>query len=235
MKQTRRNGLRPMCCPKYYRARTEARQGRGGRTPSGDGSKFGSTWAKSLTELALSTIFDTTIIKWKAFPLHGYDGLMYPPKVDDADIGRVIQDLANAGQFPSGVALRLALDKRFGSRGGVARVYRLLAAARSRIQPPQSHWDAVTLELVNAENQTLREQLREARLREERHQAHWEKQIRELRERLEALLMRVDNVTPQGPDIEALRAQVQAAETRGGQLDVLLRAFGPATGRGGAK
>ena len=57
---------------------------------------------------------------------------MYPPKVEDKEVLAVIRDLSGGGALPSGAAVRAALARRYGSRGGVTRIYRLLASERTR-------------------------------------------------------------------------------------------------------
>jgi hypothetical protein len=153
---------------------------------------------------------------------------MYPPKVTDQQIIAMIRALSASGTLPSGVAFRAALEVRYRSRGGVARIYRLLDIARGHEAGAST--SAIGSRLLDVENQNLRMQLKELYQRETLHQAHWNREVGQLRERLGALEQRVTQ-TEAVPD--SLRKEVQAAETRAGQLEVLIRAFGPAAYRSG--
>lgn len=169
------------------------------------------------------------ILKRKAYRLHGILVSMYPPKVTDEQVQRVLRELAANGDLPSGAAVRAALERQFGSRGGVARIYRLLASERARrANTPLS---SVGIGLLEVENRNLREQLKHAREREDAHQVYWNREVGQLRARVCALESLVRQGAAAGEITEALRREVQGAETRAGQLDVQVRTFGPAAGR----
>lgn len=154
---------------------------------------------------------------------------MYPPKVRDADVRETIRELIVDGHFPSGAALRAALAQRFDSRGGVARIYRLLAAERMR--HASTGPTSVNMRLLEQELSNLRQQLQQSRQRDDAHQAHWSREIAQLRQRVEALEPLVRQAADAGAVSESLRQEVQGAEVRAGQLDVQLRVFGPGSGR----
>jgi hypothetical protein len=155
---------------------------------------------------------------------------MYPPKVEDKEVLAVIRDLSGGGALPSGAAVRAALARRYGSRGGVTRIYRLLASERTR--RGTTTLSAVGAGLLEQENRNLRELLQHQRQREDAHQAHWNREVGRLRERVNALEPLVQQAAAHGEVSEALKQQVQGAETRAGQLEVQLRTFGPAANRG---
>lgn len=155
---------------------------------------------------------------------------MYPPKVEDKEVLTVIRDLSVGGPLPSGVAVRNALERRYGSRGGVARIYRLLASERAR--RGTTALSSVGAALLEQENRNLRELLQHQRQREDAHQAHWNREVGRLRDRVSALEPLVQEAAVRGEVSEALKQEVQGAETRAGQLEVQLRAFGPAANRG---
>ncbi len=154
---------------------------------------------------------------------------MYPPKATDEQIRHLIRELSAAGQLPSGAALRAALQRQYRSRGGVARIYRLLDEERAR--RGSSSLSAIGVGLLEQENRNLREQLKHARQREDAHQVHWNREIGQLRERVQALESLVQQAAASGGISEGLAQQVERAETRAGQLDLQLRVFGPAAGR----
>jgi hypothetical protein len=154
---------------------------------------------------------------------------MYPPKVEDQAVQSVIRDLAAHGPLPSGAAVRAALAERFGSRGGVTRIYRLLANEHARAGGKTL--SPIGLGLMEQENRNLRELLTHQRQREDAHQTHWDREVGQLRERVRALEELVHRAVAGGGVTESLKREVEGADTRAGQLEVQLRAFGPATGR----
>ena len=56
---------------------------------------------------------------------------MYPPHVTDNDIQLLIRELTAGNQLPSGAQLRAAMHKRFSSRGGITRLYRISCTLHS--------------------------------------------------------------------------------------------------------
>lgn len=155
---------------------------------------------------------------------------MYPPKVEDKEVLAVIRELSAGGVLPSGAAVRAALARRYQSRGGVTRIYRLLASERAR--RGSAALSAVGVGLLEQENRNLRELLQQQRQREDAHQVYWNREVGRLRERVDALQPLVQQAAARGEVNEALQKEVQGAETRAGQLDVQLRVFGPAASRG---
>ena len=152
---------------------------------------------------------------------------MHPPKVEDKDVLAIIREGSARGELPSGAELRRMLTQRYGSRGGVARIYRLLAG--ERVRRGGTALSPIGIGLLEQENRNLRELLQHQRQREDAHQVHWERQLGDLRDRVRALEALVRQSAAAG---EALEREVERTETRAGQLEVQLRAFGPAAGRG---
>jgi hypothetical protein len=163
-----------------------------------------------------------------SFPLGS--GAMYPPKITDEKIRSVIRELTAAGKPPSGAGLRRELTKRYGSRGGVARIYQLLSAETQgvvRAAPGPIESRRLEQEVAN-----LRELLKQVREREDAQQVYWSRQVGRLTEQIEALEPLVQDAAANGQVPVGLRQDVQKAEVGAGQLAVLLRAFGPSSGRG---
>ena len=137
---------------------------------------------------------------------------MYPPHVSDLVIQHLIGELTVGNRLPSGAALRTALQRRFGSRGGVTRVYRLLArahdATKLQFQPAA---DAGNLE---HELNALREAANLAQHREEAHQARWAKEVDHLRQRLAELEPLALHAKAAIGNAELLRRQLHAAHMR---------------------
>jgi hypothetical protein len=154
---------------------------------------------------------------------------MYPPKVTDDQVLRLILQLSVDGKLPSGAAVRQALQRQYRSRGGVARIYRLLASERVGGGSPRL--SSVGIGLLEQENRNLGEQLKQLRQREDVHQVYWSREVGQLRERVRALELLVQQAAAFSHISDALKQEVQGAETRAGQLEVQIRVFGPAAGR----
>ncbi|MGH9561395.1 MAG: hypothetical protein ACRD3S_08065 [Terracidiphilus sp.] len=154
---------------------------------------------------------------------------MYPAKVTDAEIRRVIQELTVEGRLPSGAGLRAVLAQRYGSPGGASRIYRLLTAEES--QRPEasrgSEGSEIEPRLLKAENQQLRSELQEARRLADQHQAYWHWKVGQLHVEFKKLQPQLESALGNGKAAEQLLKEVQETELRSRQLETLLRAFGP--------
>ena len=105
---------------------------------------------------------------------------MRPPLLTDEMILSVIRDLAPRGRV-TGTAVRALLAERFGARGGVAPVYRLLAETSRPVPAP------VQRAVAPAVDGSLEAALQRAALAEERelkHQQRWLRETETLKERL---------------------------------------------------
>ncbi len=127
--------------------------------------------------------------------------------------------------LPSGAAVRATLDARFGSRGGVARIYRLLADERARLTPPP---EPGSVEALQRELQALRERAERAEAREEAHQTHWAGEVDQLRMKLLGLEPQTIQGQRDREGTELLRHQLHAAEQRAARLEEqLIAALAP--------
>ena len=131
---------------------------------------------------------------------------MHPPRVSDAQVLGVIAELATRDALPSGAAVRTALAARFGSRGGVARIYRLLSQERHRRSPAP---EPRSMQALQQELQALREKLARAEQREDEHQSRWAQEVDRWR--------RVADAEREAAAL--LRRQLQAAELRAAALE----------------
>jgi hypothetical protein len=136
---------------------------------------------------------------------------MHPPRVSDAEVRTVIAELMVGAILPSGASVRGRLQERFGSRGGVARIYRLLSEERIRRTAPP---DPGSLEALQEELQTLREKLKRTEEREDVHQARWAEEVDRLRLQVAQLEPIAKQARDAGQLNELLRHQLQAAERR---------------------
>ena len=114
-----------------------------------------------------------------------------PPQRPDADIHAIIDGLGARRAPLTGTLLRAELARRFGHRGGVSRIYRLLREhARSRPpaapRPPAAAGpeDESELARLRLELEETRERAELAELREESHLNRWANEIHELREQV---------------------------------------------------
>ena len=187
------------------------------------GSRPESALQRSRQQNALTSQAET-------FPLPAYTAdLMYPPHVSDLQIKHLISELTVGNRLPSGASLRTALKKRFGSRGGVTRVYRLLAQTRAATQPslrPPADATKVEHELT-----ALREAATLSQHREEAHQARWALEVDRLRQRLLELEPLALHAKAAIENAELLRRQLHAAHMRISVLEQQLLESSPNSSR----
>jgi hypothetical protein len=107
-----------------------------------------------------------------------------PPRLPDAAILELIDELRSQHAVLTGTRLRDELKRRYGTPCGVARVYRLLHAATAPIAAPSPPAPATSPNGsdLHAELTAALERARLAEHREEAHQARWAAEIHELRE-----------------------------------------------------
>ena len=144
---------------------------------------------------------------------------MYPPRVSDIEVRALIRELTVESALPAGAAVRRALESRFGSRGGVARIYRLLAEEGRQLtsQPAPGSVEALQREL-----QAMRDRAERAEQREEAHQSRWAEEVDRLRRQVAALEPLAQQADIARSSNELLRRQLQAAELRAAQLEAQL-------------
>jgi len=138
---------------------------------------------------------------------------MYPPHVTDHDIKLLISELTVSDRPPSGAKLRAALHQRFGSRGGVSRIYRLLAAASTKHSVPQSISRA-DVGRLHHELESLREALKLADYREQTHQSRWAMEVDRLRQQVAAMEPLALKAKAALDTAELLRHQLHASHVR---------------------
>jgi predicted RNase H-like nuclease (RuvC/YqgF family) len=154
---------------------------------------------------------------------------MYPPHVTDEAIRTLINELAVGDRLPSGALLRAVLKQRFGSPGGVTRVYRLLSNARPKYSAVRKVEAADVLE---RELQVMRERAERAEQREEAHQSRWAVEVDQLRLEVKAFKNQEQQARQALDSVGLLRRQLQAAEAR---IAMLERQLIEVNGRGGEK
>jgi hypothetical protein len=158
----------------------------------------------------------SVLIKRKAFRLAGTLMPMYPAHVTDAVIQTVISELAVGEHLPSGALLRAVLKQRYGSPGGVARIYRLLSQAQSKKSVVRISEPADVLERAL---QAMRERAERAEQREETHQIRWAAEVDQLRLKVAAFEPLALQARKALDDVGLLRRQLQAAEARIAMLE----------------
>ena len=100
-------------------------------------------------------------------------------RVSDEQVRAVIAELRGQGARVSGARLRRELAVRFGARGGVTRIYRLLAEAPA-IAPEE-------VTALRAEVERMRERAETAEAREDAHQLKWAREVDRLRQQVKQL------------------------------------------------
>jgi hypothetical protein len=156
---------------------------------------------------------------------------MYPPHISDDTIQTVISELAAAGDdLPSGALLRAVLKQRFGSPGGVTRIYRLLSAARSKKTPPRKEEGAA--QTLERELDVMRKRAERAERREEAHQSRWALEVDQLRLKVSTYEPMIQEARKALESVGLLKHQLRAAELRIATLEQQLI---EANRRGGQK
>jgi hypothetical protein len=110
-----------------------------------------------------------------------------PPLLPDAVILAVINELRGQHAALTGTRLRDELARRYGLRGGVTRLYRLLHQATKPVPsppPPPAIPIATDIADLQAQLAATLERARLAEHREEHHQTRWANEIHALREQV---------------------------------------------------
>jgi hypothetical protein len=139
---------------------------------------------------------------------------MYPPHISDSTIKLLIRELSEGEQLPSGAKLRAALQQRFGSRGGVTRIYRLLSNARSSSKPAALPSSSTDVGKLQREIDALREAIKLADHREQAHQSRWALEVDRLRQQVATLEPLALQTKTTLDTAELLRRQLHAAHIR---------------------
>jgi len=150
-------------------------------------------------------------------------------RVGTAKVQAVIRELTVGSTLPAGAAVRRALESRFGARGGVARIYRILADERRRLMPVAAP-DSV--EALQRELAAMRGRAERAETREKAHQTHWAGEVDRLRMKLLALEPDAIQGRRDRDGTVLLRHQLYAAEQRAARLEEQLMAVERSVGLG---
>ena len=137
-------------------------------------------------------------------------------QIPDQEVLALIRELTLGAELPSGVQLRRALQAKFGIRGGVSRIYRLLAEEKARLKRPPT---PETLEQLLIQTQELRDRAALAEERERVHQERWAAELDQLRLALSALQLSHAQACDALKTNEWLRRQLYAAEARNASLE----------------
>lgn len=141
---------------------------------------------------------------------------MYPPRISDAEVRTVIREFTAGRQLPAGAAVRRVLAERFKCRGGVARIYRLLAEEGARLTAPLQ---LDSIEALRQELAAMRDRAQRAEDREEAHQTRWAEEIDRLRLKVHALEPLAHQARVARDEANLMRHQLQAAELRAATLE----------------
>lgn len=109
-------------------------------------------------------------------------GPMRPPLLSEDAIRSAVRELTASGERVTGVAVRQLLAARFGARGGVARIYRIVRETQRLPRPAATLRTAGRISDESREAAIARADLAEER--ERVHQQRWARETDALRTRL---------------------------------------------------
>jgi hypothetical protein len=150
-----------------------------------------------------------------------------PPRLPDAAILELIHELRGRHSVLTGTQVRDELRRRYGAPCGVARVYRLLAAATApwpmpHVAPPRST-PALDDTDIRAELAAALARARLAEDREESHQTRWAAEIDRLREQIRTHKEAARRLPLLQAELQDRSRELAAAYKRLADLEVQLR------------
>jgi hypothetical protein len=147
-----------------------------------------------------------------------------PPRLPDAAILELIAELCGQQAALTGTTLRAELQRRYGFRGGVSRIYRLLQMATApRAAPLPSPAPRSADADLHAELAAALERARLAEYREEHHQARWAGEIHQLREQVQLLREAAHRLPQLEREVQDRSRELAAAYRRIADLESQLR------------
>jgi hypothetical protein len=151
-----------------------------------------------------------------------------PPRLPDAEVLQVIDELRARHGTITGLELRAELQRRRGHRGGVTRIYRLLQQRRALPLPaptpaPPPPAPAGDLTQLQAELAAALERAHLAEYREEAHQARWANEIHQLREQVRTFGENAHRLAVLELDLRDRSRELAAAYHRIADLESQLR------------
>jgi len=147
-----------------------------------------------------------------------------PPILSEQSIRAAIRELAASGERITGVAVRDLLLARYGARGGVTRIYRLLHESRAD-EREQRGGRAVGVAALPRSDEPREAAIARADLAEHRERAHQERWAREtdaLRARLAAAEQAAREVEAARRRVTELARALASAQARIAQLEAEL-------------
>jgi len=147
-----------------------------------------------------------------------------PPRLPDAAILALIEEMRGQHAVLTGTTLRAELARRYGFRGGVSRIYRLLKTSTAPQpaplrSPPSRSADAD----LQSELAAALERARLAEYREETHQSRWAGEIHQLREQLQLLRQAARRLPQLEREVQDRSRELAAAYKRIADLEAQLR------------
>ncbi len=127
-------------------------------------------------------------------------------RVSDEQVRAVIAELRGQGARVSGARVRRELVLRFGARGGVSRIYRVLREAPA-VAPAE-------VEALRTELEQMRQRAERAEAREDAHQVKWAAEVDALRVRVRELEAQVAATHALQAAYERTAMALRAAEGR---------------------
>jgi hypothetical protein len=149
---------------------------------------------------------------------------MRPPLLTDDAIRAAIQEIQSLGRRVTGVAVRALLLRRYGARGGVTRVYRVLAKATTPVLP------AAIPAYRSASDESREAAIARAEVAEERervHQARWAREMDALRHQAEATDRIQQDMAVHRTRVTELTRALASAHARIVELERALQSVAP--------
>ena len=136
-------------------------------------------------------------------------------KVGDEEVRAVIADLRGQGARVSGARVRRELAARFGARGGVERIYRLLREAPTA--------DAAVVAGLEKQLAEAQARAKRAEAREDAHQLKWASEVDALRQRVKALEQAEAEARRWQDAYQRQAIELQAAQVRLAEMEQRVR------------
>lgn len=131
--------------------------------------------------------------------------------MSDEQIRAVIAELRGQGARVSGARVRRELALRFGARGGVSRIYRVLREAPA-VAPAE-------VEALRTELEQMRQRAERAEAREDAHQVKWAAEVDALRVRVREFEAQVTGMHALQAAYERTAMALRAAEGKLARLE----------------
>ena len=144
---------------------------------------------------------------------------MRPPILSEQSIRAAIRELGSSGDRITGVAVRELLLARYGARGGVARIYRVLNESRSEERERRTRTGEPAASRSEESRETAVARADLAEHRERAHQERWARETDALRARLATAELGAREVDAGRRRVTELARALASAQARIAELE----------------